>query len=136
VRERVERVRSGVAPKGLRGAIERGYLTRESKIVAARTGAIDDAVRDARSPQLVILGAGLDGRAWRMPELSDVVVFEVSGGREGRETRSHRGRDTGLNGFALAGLERLRSAGRWEGEVPLRTRHDVYRRKLGPHALN
>jgi methyltransferase (TIGR00027 family) len=34
-------------------------------------------VGPAASPQLVILGAGLDGRAWRMPELRDAVVFEV-----------------------------------------------------------
>ena len=34
-------------------------------------------MRDAGAPQVVILGAGLDGRAWRMPELRDVTVFEV-----------------------------------------------------------
>ncbi|HEY0463995.1 MAG TPA: class I SAM-dependent methyltransferase [Polyangiaceae bacterium] len=76
-RRRVERVRSEGAPKGLRKAVERGYLLRQSKIMAARTLAIDAAVREASAPQLVILGAGLDGRAWRMPELSDVTVFEV-----------------------------------------------------------
>jgi methyltransferase (TIGR00027 family) len=38
---------------------------------------IDEAVRDAAAPQVVILGAGFDGRAWRMPELRDAVVFEV-----------------------------------------------------------
>jgi len=42
-----------------------------------RTIAIDDALRAVGSPQVVILGAGLDGRAWRMPELANVVVFEV-----------------------------------------------------------
>jgi methyltransferase (TIGR00027 family) len=35
------------------------------------------AIRDAASPQVVMLGAGLDGRAWRMPELADAIVFEV-----------------------------------------------------------
>lgn len=45
--------------------------------MAARTVVIDDAVRGAANPQLVLLGAGLDGRAWRMPELADVDVFEV-----------------------------------------------------------
>jgi methyltransferase (TIGR00027 family) len=37
-------------------------------------------VRDAvarGAKQLVILGAGYDGRAWRMPELKDIDVFEV-----------------------------------------------------------
>jgi methyltransferase (TIGR00027 family) len=47
-------------------------------ILPLRTRAIDDALRDGmHSDQLVILGAGLDGRAWRLPELSSVTVFEV-----------------------------------------------------------
>ncbi len=48
--------------------------------VALRTSAIDAAVRAAiagGAAQLVILGAGYDGRAWRMPELAGVTVFEV-----------------------------------------------------------
>lgn len=48
--------------------------------VALRTAAIDAAVRaEAQEalPQLVILGAGLDARAFRMPEVGDSVVFEV-----------------------------------------------------------
>ncbi len=48
--------------------------------VALRTAAIDAAVRREREqgiPQLVLLGAGLDARAFRMPELSETVVFEV-----------------------------------------------------------
>src|SRR3954463_13376344 len=48
-----------------------------SEVIAARTIAIDEAVRGADAPQLVNLGAGLDGRAWRMSELSNTVVFEV-----------------------------------------------------------
>lgn len=49
-------------------------------MMALRTTAIDNAVRDslaAGAGQLVILGAGYDGRAWRMSELSGVKVFEV-----------------------------------------------------------
>jgi len=49
-------------------------------MMALRTSAIDAAVRDAiaaGAKQLVILGAGYDGRAWRMPELKGVKVFEV-----------------------------------------------------------
>ncbi|MES1203486.1 MAG: SAM-dependent methyltransferase, partial [Pseudomonadota bacterium] len=42
-----------------------------------RTVAIDIAVRQAAALQVVILGAGLDGRAWRMPELRDAIVFEI-----------------------------------------------------------
>jgi len=75
-RVRVERVRSE-GTKGLRSAIEDGFLMRQSKIMAARTLHIDRAIAEASAPQLVILGAGLDGRAWRMPELANVSVFEV-----------------------------------------------------------
>ena len=49
-------------------------------MMALRTSAIDNAVRDAiagGATQLVILGAGYDGRAWRMSELAGVNVFEV-----------------------------------------------------------
>jgi methyltransferase (TIGR00027 family) len=53
------------------------HLTNLATMMAVRTVAIDDAVRSAKSPQVVILGAGLDGRAWRMPELAGSIVFEV-----------------------------------------------------------
>ncbi len=76
-RLRVERVRSKGPPKSLREAIEHGFLLRQAKIMAARTLEIDQAVREASAPQLVILGAGLDGRAWRLPELANTTVFEV-----------------------------------------------------------
>jgi methyltransferase (TIGR00027 family) len=49
-------------------------------MIALRTAVIDTAVRNAiagGATQLVILGAGYDGRAWRMPELAGVKVFEV-----------------------------------------------------------
>lgn len=48
--------------------------------VPLRTAAIDEAVRRSVREgidQLVVLGAGLDARAWRMPELSNVVVYEL-----------------------------------------------------------
>jgi len=48
--------------------------------IALRTAAIDTAVRDpiaGGATQLVILGAGYDGRAWRMRELAGVKIFEV-----------------------------------------------------------
>ena len=48
--------------------------------MALRTRAIDDAVETeagAGTQQLVLLGAGLDARAYRLPSLSRTVVFEV-----------------------------------------------------------
>jgi methyltransferase (TIGR00027 family) len=48
--------------------------------VALRTLAIDDAVREglaAGARQIVLLGAGLDNRAGRLPEVAAARVFEV-----------------------------------------------------------
>ncbi len=61
-------------------------------IIALRTAAIDSAVRDAiggGARQLVILGAGYDGRAWRLPELAGVKVFEVDHPATQGDKRSH-----------------------------------------------
>lgn len=71
------KLRSGAPPRSFRERLRREYLQTQSMMMVARTVAIDDAIRAARSDQVVILGAGLDGRAWRMPELSKVSVFEV-----------------------------------------------------------
>jgi methyltransferase (TIGR00027 family) len=46
-------------------------------LMAPRTIAIDDATREHPTEQLVILGAGLDTRAWRMGQLADTIAFEV-----------------------------------------------------------
>jgi methyltransferase (TIGR00027 family) len=48
--------------------------------IPLRTAAIDDAVRRSVHEgveQLVLLGAGLDARAWRMPELEHTIVYEL-----------------------------------------------------------
>lgn len=87
-RATVERIRAGAPPAGLRARFRHAYLDRQAKGMIARTVAIDDAVRDAASPQLVILGAGLDGRAFRMPELRDAVVFEVDHPDSQRDKRA------------------------------------------------
>jgi methyltransferase (TIGR00027 family) len=42
-----------------------------------RTRAIDEVVARSRPRQLVVLGAGLDARAFRLEALSEAVVFEV-----------------------------------------------------------
>jgi len=76
-RRRVEDFRSGPVPANMRGRLAWAFLDRRAKMMVPRTVAIDEAVRAAAAPQVVILGAGLDGRAWRMSELRDAVVFEV-----------------------------------------------------------
>ena len=61
-------------------------------MIALRTAAIDNAVREAISggaTQLVILGAGYDGRAWRLPELTGVRIFEVDHPVTQGDKRSH-----------------------------------------------
>jgi methyltransferase (TIGR00027 family) len=67
----------GPAPTTWSERVTHGFLAATAEVLAARTVAIDDAVRQRRHAQLVILGAGLDGRAWRMPELVGATVFEV-----------------------------------------------------------
>lgn len=80
-RQRVQRVLAGDAPRSRREGFARNHVERLSYMMVPRTVAIDDAIRGAGSggvlPQLVTLGAGLDGRAWRMPALADATVFEV-----------------------------------------------------------
>ena len=61
-------------------------------LMALRTSAIDAALRDAiagGATQLVILGAGYDGRAWRMPELAGLHVFEIDHPATQSDKRTH-----------------------------------------------
>ncbi|GAA1876766.1 class I SAM-dependent methyltransferase [Asanoa iriomotensis] len=73
----VRLVRDGRAPKEWRARVEFETVKAITELMVPRTVAIDDAVRARPLPQVVILGAGLDGRAWRMPELAGTAVFEV-----------------------------------------------------------
>ena len=112
-------------------------------MIALRTAAIDTAVRDAiaaGAKQLVILGAGYDGRAWRMSELAGVRVFEVDRPATQNDKRSHVTElppPTGIVTFVAIDFERepidaaLERAGHdrssptcwiWEGVVMYLTR--------------
>jgi methyltransferase (TIGR00027 family) len=65
--------------RGFHDVLRRG-LSGPLDVMPLRTLAIDEQVRAGLgrgATQLVILGAGLDGRAYRMPELGSAVVFEV-----------------------------------------------------------
>lgn len=70
-------------PSALSGALRLTLRTLSLGIVdhnTVRMAVVDQYVRDWVSQgcrQLVILGAGLDARAFRMPELASVDVFEV-----------------------------------------------------------
>lgn len=117
----------------LRGALER-YA--DWRAPGARTSAIgrtrfiDDVVRaDAREGvrQLVVLGAGYDCRAHRLPELAETRVFEV----DRPDTQAHKrvvlgGAGAGVRGdvdyipvdFAVDDLSRKLRAGGWAAERP------------------
>jgi methyltransferase (TIGR00027 family) len=76
-RERVTALAAQAPPRGGRENLRYVMLRASAALMVPRTVAIDDAVREAGHGQLVILGAGLDGRAWRMAELASTVVFEI-----------------------------------------------------------
>jgi methyltransferase (TIGR00027 family) len=120
-------------------------------LIGLRTVAIDAAVRKAvadGATQLVILGAGYDGRAWRMPDLSGVKVFEVDHPATQGDKRAHLSElppPPGVVSFVSIDFEResldavLARAGHnrslptcwiWEGVVMYLTR-DAMRATLG-----
>ena len=90
-REAVERVRTGMARKQWGDRVEFEMLRASAEVMVPRTVAIDDALRDGLAAQLVILGAGLDGRAWRMAELAGADVFEVDHPASQAEKRDRSG---------------------------------------------
>lgn len=73
----VDQVRAGTPPEGWRARMAYESVRASAEVVVARTVAIDDALRARVTGQLVILGAGLDTRAWRLPELARTDVWEV-----------------------------------------------------------
>jgi methyltransferase (TIGR00027 family) len=139
----VEQVRSGAAPKGFAARMTFEFVRGCAAVMAPRTVEIDDAVRERATPQLVVLGAGLDARAWRMTELAEVVVFEVDHPVTQADKRERLGRREPVAGdvrfvetdFADRGLgEALQHAAHqaelpttwiWEGVVPYLTRAQV-----------
>jgi methyltransferase (TIGR00027 family) len=69
-----------IARRGFWGALDRvfGELLGAVTVNQFRTVVLDQAIAAAPPfTQLVILGAGLDGRAWRLSSLADKQVFEV-----------------------------------------------------------
>ncbi|WP_101829683.1 class I SAM-dependent methyltransferase [Frankia canadensis] len=88
----VEEARAGVAPASWGPRLTFEMVSACGEVMAPRTVAIDDALREALARpapavQLVILGAGLDGRVWRMPELAGAAVFEVDHPASQRDKR-------------------------------------------------
>ncbi|MCX4614073.1 MULTISPECIES: class I SAM-dependent methyltransferase [Streptomyces] len=73
----VDEVRAGTPSTGWKARATYEGVRACAEVVVPRTVAIDDALRSHGTPQLVVLGAGLDSRAWRLPELADTDVWEV-----------------------------------------------------------
>lgn len=108
--------RLALAVRAARAPIVRGVLERYADRRApgartsaiARTAYIDDAVRAAVADgidQVVILGAGFDCRAHRMPELAAASVYEVDRG----ETQAvKRARVTGPRAVRYVAVDFLR----------------------------
>ncbi|WP_213000229.1 class I SAM-dependent methyltransferase [Winogradskya consettensis] len=140
-RTAVNRVRDGAVPGRWRERVDYEMVRGCAEMMVPRTVAIDDAVRERASPQVVILGAGLDGRAWRMPELAGAAVFEVDQPASQQDKRDRAalldgagpayvavdfGRDDLVEVLAAAGC-RADVATTWirEGVVPYLTRPEV-----------
>lgn len=139
----MEHARTESAPSGWRDRLGYEMLTATATVLVTRTVVIDDAVRAARNSQLVVLGAGLDARAWRMTELSDVAVFEVDHPASQQDKRERAdglepvaksltyvpvdfGRDA--LGAALAGAghdSAVATTWVWEGVLPYLTQPEV-----------
>ncbi|MFD9007283.1 class I SAM-dependent methyltransferase [Streptomyces sp. NPDC059582] len=73
----VAEVRAGTAPQGWQARVAFESVRACAEVVVPRTVAIDGALRARVTGQLVVLGAGLDTRAWRLPELARTTVWEV-----------------------------------------------------------
>jgi methyltransferase (TIGR00027 family) len=140
-RELVHEVRADQPPSAWKDRLEYEMVRASAEIIAPRTVAIDDAVREGPRGQVVILGAGLDGRAWRMTELHDTETYEVD---QPASQRDKRERAVGLGDrqphFVPVEFGRddlapaLEAAGHragepttwvWEGVVPYLTTDEV-----------
>jgi methyltransferase (TIGR00027 family) len=74
----VERVLRDEWPRTLREAKLRIIAQATERMMGPRTVEIDDGIRTLpRGHQLVIVGAGLDARAYRMSELEESIAFEL-----------------------------------------------------------
>jgi methyltransferase (TIGR00027 family) len=141
----VEQVRADTVPGGAAARVGYEMVTASAEVVVPRTVAIDRTVRAWASPQVGILGAGLDGRAWRLTELVAATVYEVDHPASQRDKRDRTADLTPVAGtlrWVPVDLSRdrlddaLDAAGHdagtpttwvWEGVVPYLTRAEVER---------
>jgi methyltransferase (TIGR00027 family) len=141
----VEQVRAEAVPTGVTARVGYETVAATAEVVVPRTVAIDEAVRAWASPQVGILGAGLDGRAWRLTELATATVYEVDHPASQQDKRDRTAEVTAVAGtlrWVPVDLSRdrlddaLDAAGHdtgtpttwvWEGVVPYLTAAEVER---------
>jgi O-methyltransferase involved in polyketide biosynthesis len=124
-REPVEQVRAGTAPSGWSARMRFELVRATAEVMVPRTVRIDDAVRARTAEQLVVLGAGLDGRAWRLDELAGVDVFEVDH-PDSQWVPVDLARDVLAGALTAAGHRPdVETTWIWEGVVPYLDRADV-----------
>lgn len=73
----VDAVRAGTPPQGWQARTGYESVRACAEVAVPRTVAIDEALRERADGQLVVLGAGLDTRAWRLAALAGTDVWEV-----------------------------------------------------------
>ncbi|MET8468448.1 class I SAM-dependent methyltransferase [Streptomyces sp. NPDC006422] len=140
----VDEVRAGTPPKDWRARMTYEGVRACAEVVVVRTVAIDEALCARATGQLVVLGAGLDTRAWRLAGLERTDVWEVDHPASQRDKRERLDADlptvarsvrfTPVD-FAVDDLgAALDAAGHnqdapttwlWEGVVPYLTRAEV-----------
>lgn len=84
----VGQVRASTPPQGWQARTAYESVRACADVVVPRTVAIDEALRTRATGQLVILGAGLDTRAWRLAELARTDVWEVDHPASQRDKRA------------------------------------------------
>src|SRR5690348_15767180 len=90
----VLQVREGTPPKGMAERFPYELVRGTADLIVPRTVAIDDAARAGAATQVVLLGAGLDGRAWRL-DLPGATFFEVDHPASQEEKRDRASNLTG-----------------------------------------
>ncbi|MEV6793655.1 class I SAM-dependent methyltransferase [Streptomyces sp. NPDC051320] len=90
-RTSVDEVRGSTPPEGWQARTAYERVRACAEVVVPRTVAIDDALGARVTGQLVILGAGLDTRAWRLPGLAQTDVWEVDHPASQQDKRARLG---------------------------------------------
>jgi methyltransferase (TIGR00027 family) len=142
-RAMVERARDDTPPAATRERLAWQRVRACAEGMVPRTVLIDDAVRRAGHLQVVIVGAGLDTRPWRLGELEDAEVFSVDDPASQADCRRRAdGLDLAARRLAFVPVDlgseplgvALSEAGHdpsapttwlWEGVVPYLTRDQV-----------